>query len=240
MSSGVYSVLSGARARMQLLEVVSHNLANADTAGFKKDRLCFESLIDGARQRSLAKGVNFNRSAEGYTDLGQGTIQGTGNPFDLAIEGPGFFKIEGQGGDFYTRQGNFRLDAEGFLVNSGGNRVLGENGPLQLGAEEVRIDEDGRIWDGEVLVGRLAVVEVNDPRLLEKRADGLFAAAPETIEIPVPRPQLLQGHIETSNVNPLQEMTLLMEAHRTFESYTRVMKIYSEINAKADELGSLG
>lgn len=240
MSSGVYSALSGARSRMQLLEVVSNNLANAHTAGYKKDRLCFESLIDGARQRSLAKGVNFNRSAEGYTDLSQGLFQATGNPFDVAIDGPGFFKIEGQGGDFYTRQGNFRLDAEGFLVNSSGNRVLGENGPIQLGAEEVRIDEDGRIWAGEVEAGRLAVVEVNDPRALEKRADGLFAPAPETIEIPVLRPNLVQGQIEGSNVNPLQEMTLLMEAHRSFEAYTKMMKIYSDINGKADELGSLG
>ncbi|WP_305043718.1 flagellar basal-body rod protein FlgF [Geoalkalibacter sp.] len=241
MSNGVYSALSGARARTQLLDMVGNNLANANTTGYKKDRLAFEALIDGARQRGAAKGVNFNRSAEGYTDLRQGTLETTGNPLHVALEGPGFFKIEGQGGTFYTRQGNFRLDAEGFLVSGAGHRVLGANGPLRLTVEdEVRIDENGRVWNGEAEAGRLEVVTVNDPRTLEKRADGLFAPGAETVEEPLERPTLVQGQVEASNVNPLEEMTLLIEAHRSFESFTKVFKIYSNVNSKADELGSLG
>jgi flagellar basal-body rod protein FlgF len=224
-----------------MLDVVGNNLANANTAGYKKDRLAFEALIDGARQRSLAKGVNFNRSSEGYTDMRQGTLEGTGNPLHVALDGPGFFKIEGQGGTFYTRQGNFGLDAEGFLVSGAGHRVLGDNGPIRLTIEdEVRIDENGRIWNGEAEAGRLAVVSVNDARTLEKRADGLFAPTADTIEAPLERPTLVQGRVEASNVNPLEEMTLLIEAHRSFESFTKVFKIYSDVNSKADELGSLG
>lgn len=240
MSSGVYSALSGARSRMQKLEVVSNNLSNVNTSGYKKDRLNFSSLIDGLRQRGPAEGLNFTRVAGGYTDMGQGKFQSTGNPFDLAIDGPGFFKVEGEGGDFYTRQGNFRLDAAGFLVNSGGYRVLGENGPLLMPSSDVVIDENGTIWDGEAVVGRLSVVMVDQPANLQKRPDGLFAPAPEMLETPVAQPNLTQGQLEGSNVNPLEEMALMMEAHRSFESYTKVFKIYSEINGKADELGSLG
>lgn len=239
MSSGIYSALSGARAKMQLMDVVTNNLTNANTVGYKKDRLNFESLVSDARQRSLAKGMNFNRIGGSYTDHSKGTFEVTGKPFDLAINGPGFFKVAGEGGEFFSRQGNFGLDAEGYLVNAAGLRVLGENGPLQLPDSEVVIDESGRIWDGEVEVGQVPVYDLGDGQGLEKRGGGLLAAPAGTIATPVATPNLLQGQIESSNVNPLEEMALMMDAQRSFEALNKVLKAYHNLR-KSDELGSLG
>ncbi len=239
MSSGIYSALSGARAKMQLMEVVTNNLTNANTAGYKKDRLNFESLVSDARQRSVAKGMNFNRIGGSYTDHSKGTFELTGKPFDLAIDGPGFFKVAGEGGEFFSRQGNFGLDAEGFLVNAAGQRVLGENGPLQLPDADVVIDESGRIWDGEVELGQVTVYDLGDGQGLEKLGGGLLSAPPELVATPMEIPNLLQGQIEASNVNPLEEMALMMDAQRTFEALSKVLKTYQNLR-KSDELGSLG
>ncbi len=241
MSSGKYSALSGARARMQMLEVVSNNLANARTAGYKKDRVSFEALIDDVRQGSSAKGRNFTRLDNTFTDHRQGGFEASGNSLDLAINGPGFFKIAGEAGTFYSRQGNFRIDPDGLLTNSSGFPVLGTGGQqIRLPHDQVTIDSAGRIFDGENPVGQIGVVEVDDLTQIAKSGNGLFAPGPETVERPVNAPQLLQGQIESSNVNPLEEMTLLMDTMRSFEAYTKVLKTYSTISGKLDELGSVG
>ena len=239
MSSGIYSALSGARSRMQLLEVVSNNLANVNTVGFKKDRLNFESLISDARQQSLARGVNHSRVGMRYTDHGTGTFQTTGNNLDLAINGPGFFKVQTPEGEAYTRQGSFRLNAEGTLVTAAGYPVVGANGPVSLPDADVVIDESGRIYDGEAIVGEIAVFEVLDPQQLEKRGDGLFAAAEPAGEGRIARPGLAQGQLESSNVNPLEEMAVMIDAQRNFEALTRAIKSYKEMG-KAAELGRVG
>lgn len=241
MSSGQYSALSGARAKMQMLEVIGNNLANAKTAGYKKDRLSFESLIDGLRQGSVAKGRNFTRIENTFTDYRQGGFEQSGNNLDLAINGPGFFKIAGEGGNFYSRQGNFRLDPDGLLINGSGFPVLGTSGQqIRLRNDQVTIDSAGRIFDGENQVGEIGVFEVDDLAQIAKRGNGFFAPGPETIERRVDAPQLLQGQIESSNVNPLEEMTLLMDTMRSFEAYQKVLKTYNTIGGKLDELGSVG
>ncbi|MDY6849707.1 MAG: flagellar basal-body rod protein FlgF [Thermodesulfobacteriota bacterium] len=239
MNSGIYSALSGARSRMQLLEVVSNNLANVNTVGFKKDRLNFESLISDARQQSLARGVNHSRVGLRYTDHGTGTFQTTGNNLDLAINGPGFFKVQTPEGEAYTRQGSFRLNAEGTLVTAAGYPVVGANGPVNLPDADVVIDESGRILDGEAIVGEIAVFDVLDPQQLEKRGDGLFAAAEPAGETRVANPGLAQGQLESSNVNPLEEMAVMIDAQRNFEALTRAIKSYKEMG-KAAELGRVG
>jgi len=224
---------------MQLLEVVSNNLANVNTVGFKKDRLNFESLISDARQQSLARGVNHSRVGMRYTDHGTGTFQTTGNNLDLAINGPGFFKVQTPEGEAYTRQGSFRLNAEGTLVTAAGYPVVGANGPVSLPDADVVIDESGRIYDGEAIVGEIAVFEVLDPQQLEKRGDGLFAAAEPAGEGRIARPGLAQGQLESSNVNPLEEMAVMIDAQRNFEALTRAIKSYKEMG-KAAELGRVG
>lgn len=239
MSSGIYSALSGARSRMQLLEVVSNNLSNVNTVGFKKDRLNFESLISDARQQSLARGVNHSRVGDRYTDHDNGTFQSTDNPLDLAINGPGFFKLDTPEGPAYSRQGSFRLDADGTLVSAAGHPVMGSNGLLNLPRADVVIDESGRIWDGEQIVGEVAVFELADPQQMQKRGDGLFAMDGPAGEMRVATPGLAQGQLESSNVNPLEEMAVMIDAQRNFEALTRAIKSYKEMG-KAAELGRVG
>ncbi len=237
MSSGIYSALSGAVAQMQRLDVISNNLANIDTVGFKQDRLRFESLLKGAVVNG-GRGIDLVRVADSSPDLSQGTLRSTGNPLDVAIDGEGYLRVEGPQGVLYTRQGSLQLDGEGFLRTASGLKVLGESGPLSLPDAEVLIDEEGRIFHEGSEVGRLSLYLPGAGRL-EKRGEGTFAlSGGEAVEAEGAR--LLQGSQELSNVNPLREMAHLMETLRAFEAYQKMMKTYGNLAAKADELGSVG
>ncbi len=237
MSSGIYSALSGAVAQMQRLDVISNNLANIDTVGFKQDRLRFESLLKGAVVKG-GRGIDLVRVADSSPDLSQGTLRSTGNSLDVAIDGEGYLRVEGPQGVLYTRQGSLQLDGEGFLRTASGLKVLGESGPLSLPDAEVLIDEEGRIFHEGSEVGRLSLYLPGAGRL-EKRGEGTFAlSGGEAVEAEGAR--LLQGSQELSNVNPLREMAHLMETLRAFEAYQKMMKTYGNLAAKADELGSVG
>ncbi len=237
MSSGIYSALSGAVAQMQRLDVISNNLANIDTVGFKQDRLRFESLLKGAVVNG-GRGIDLVRVADSSPDLSQGTLRSTGNSLDVAIDGEGYLRVEGPQGVLYTRQGSLQLDGEGFLRTASGLKVLGESGPLSLPDAEVLIDEEGRIFHEGSEVGRLSLYLPGAGRL-EKRGEGTFAlSGGEAVEAEGAR--LLQGSQELSNVNPLREMAHLMETLRAFEAYQKMMKTYGNLAAKADELGSVG
>ena len=147
MSSGIYSALSGAKARMEVLDTISHNMANMKTSGFKKGRTVFEAVLSEAQSGNGTTGVNFTKLHEGFSDFSSGLITGTDQPFDMAISGEGFFKVrDEQGNFFYTRQGNFNPNAEGNLVAAGGFKLLDEGcEPIVLEGSTVTIDEDGPI-----------------------------------------------------------------------------------------------
>jgi flagellar basal-body rod protein FlgF len=240
MSSGLYSAVSGALAKTQTLDILSNNLANVNTTGFKKDRVHFEALLNATNQNHAAKGMNFTRTGQPYVDFSQGSLRETGGTLDLAIDGEGFFKVMGEGGFFYTRQGNLKLDADGDLVTASGWRVMGENGPINLPNPEVAIDKEGKIWAEEGEVGRIALYTFPDDAVPEKRGDGLFTLPAGSRDEVALNSCLLQGRLETSNVNILQEMVQLTEGMRAFEAYQKAIKTYGSLAAKADEIGSVG
>lgn len=235
MPEGIYTALSGAIGRQRQLDQVSHNLANADTAGFRQTRQTFqESMVDAAR------GVHHVRGGDEAIDLTPGRIQDTGNSLDLAIAGPGFFRVKAPEGDqeVLTRNGNFRLDAEGMLVTQDGNSVLDEGGqPIQLMAtpEEVMIGEGGDVWDAFGMVAHIGVVEVQDPRAMEV-ADGGFSTARNNL---MPGAGgIIQGSLERGNVNPVQSMTEMISLQRHFEAMNNLIQTHNRIDGVAVE--SLG
>ncbi len=237
MSSGVYNALSGALSRAHNLEIITNNLANANTVGFKKDRPVFETLL---RQAGAAREYAFMQVRQTRTDLSSGNLRATGNPFDLAVEGEGFFKIQVGGEELFTRQGNFSRDPEGFLITTRGERVLGEAGPVSLPEDkQIIVDEEGRIWAEESEVGRLLLFTFADPRTLQKRGLGMFAADPRQA-LPMETGRIRQGHLETSNVELLQEMARLTENLRAFETCQKAITNYGNLSSKLDELGSVG
>jgi flagellar basal-body rod protein FlgF len=241
MSSGIYSALSGAKARMEVLDTISHNMANMKTSGFKKGRTVFEAVLSEAQSGNGTTGVNFTKLHEGFSDFSSGLITGTDQPFDMAISGEGFFKVrDEQGNFFYTRQGNFNPNAEGNLVAAGGFKLLAEGGePIIVEGSNVTIDEDGTIRTASGTSQKIPLYQVADETQLERISGSLFALKGSEATL-MENPKVLQGSIEESNVNIMQEMARMVEAMRVFETSQRAIKTYDNLAAKVNELGTLG
>lgn len=238
MSSGYYSALSGAVSRMQALDVLTNNLANVGTTGFKKSVVNFNSYLDSASQADKAGGINYSFIDDVVPDMSDGQPMETGNPLNLAIMGKGFFKIQNEEGIFYTRQGNFHLDAEGFLATLTGHRLIGEGGPINLDRSDVVIGKNGGIFTPDGAAGKIDLYEFDDVAQLSRVSDGVFRA--DEVEGQISEKSgLLQGKLEGSNVQVLQEMTQMIAGVRYFESYQKLMKNYSELAAKANQIGIL-
>lgn len=248
MVSGKYSAVAGAVAREQSIANISANLANVNTSGYKRTSVTFESLLRGAQQIKEAKGINYSRVRQNVSDFAQGGLRETTNPYNAAIQGDGFFKIEGPEGPLYTRRGDFLIDQGGVLRTSSGQAVLDDaNGQITIpdtDTGKVVIAEDGTISlitpDGiSAEAGRLAVVDVSDRSLLQRVDSTSFSLAPEGVETAVETPRVVQGSLELSNVNMTEEMTRMIDSMRTFETYHKVLESYSTIGQQQDELGTI-
>lgn len=249
MVSGKYSALAGAISREQRLANISTNLANVSTVGYKKSRMCFESLLLGEQQTNKAKGINFSRVRENFTEFSEGPIRGTGNPLDIAIHGEGFFKVQSPDGTLFTRRGDFHTDQDGTLLTGNGMPVLDEgNSPILLSGVEtskISVNSIGEVTTLSIdgtrnIIGKIAVYTINDTKLLKRESDTLFSLKENGQETLLQEPDLAVGNLETSNVNMTEEMALMMESTRTFETYQKVIKAYSQLGQKQDELGTIG
>lgn len=170
-----------------------------------------------------------------YTSFRQGPLRFTGNALDLALEGPGFFAVETPAGIRYTRAGAFRLDAEGYLADMTGNRVLGLDGPIAVGGEEpVVVTQEGAIFQGDAQVGQLLLVDFADPDTeLAKQGANLFAPTEEAIPLPAERVRVSQGMLEGSAVNVVESLVRLIELQRAYDSSQRVVRAYDETLGQA-------
>jgi flagellar basal-body rod protein FlgF len=249
MVSGKYSALTGAVSREQCMANIAANLANVNTVGYKKASVSFESLLAGARQRGEAKGINYTRIRKNIAEFSPGPIIETGNPLDMAIHGDGLFKIQGPRGILYTRRGDFVLDQDGTLQTSNGLPVLDESNGLitvpDSNTSRITVNSLGEVAviDAEgnsSTAGTVGVVTIDDTSKLKRETDTTFSLAANGRETVVEAPRLAIGSIETSNVNMTEEMTRMIDSLRTFETYHKVLKSYSDLSQKQDELGSLG
>src|SRR5450631_1558972 len=181
MNSGLYSALSGNIAAMKRMDIISNNLANVNTPGYKKDKMLFESMLAGTSnppavpQGSTADPILQKENV--YIDYGAGPVSQTGNPLDLAIDGDGFFVVQTPDGQAYTRQGNFRLGADGTLVTSGGFPVLGQNGSIHVQGSVVDIDAKGVVTVDGTAADTIKVVDFPKPYKLQKTASAQFLPA---------------------------------------------------------------
>lgn len=249
MVSGKYSALAGAISREQAIANISDNLANVSTTGFKRSTMSFESILRGEQQKTDAKGINYSRVGKNATDFAAGPLKDTGNPLDIAIHGDGFLKVEGKNGVAYTRRGDLLIGSDDILRTRSGMKVLDDaNGEIIIpdsSTSKVSINNAGMITlvgtDGTgSIVGRLAVVNVDDPTKLKKEEDTTFSLEDGGQEIPIEEPYIVSGSLESSNVNMIEEMTRMIGSYRTFETLHKVLSSYSDISQKQSELGSLG
>jgi flagellar basal-body rod protein FlgG len=166
-------------------------------------------------------------------DLSQGPVQHTGSPLDVALDGPGFFKVQTRNGLRYTRDGALGLNGENLLVNRHGDPVLGDNGPIRVEGPEVAMGKDGQIQVDGVAVDRISVVDFKDPRLLLKEGGSYYANARNVEELPRPEKTALhQGYLEESNVDLTEEMIRMVEAFRAFESMQKGIQSIDEMTGK--------
>lgn len=219
MDQGLYHGVAAMRTAERRLDTVASNLANASTHGFKRAGTAsesFDALLAGRVARQIA--------THAATDFAQGALEATGEPFDLALGGPGFFAVEGPRGEAYTRDGRFRLDPNGVLVTGDGFPVAwdGPRGTIDPLGPEVSIDARGEVWQRGASVGRLRIVDFEDARSLARTSGGFFEA-PATAHAISSEAEVRQGFLEASNVSAIDEMVGLIEAQRGFEAATRIV-----------------
>lgn len=230
MGSTMYIAASGAEARLRQLELVANNLANANTDGYKADRTAFESFFEGALSEEpggntsgTAGGVYVSTSEVGF-DHAPGPIRRSGGSLDVAIEGPGFFVVETDQGERYSRAGSFTVNGEGQLVTSRGNPVLGTGGPIDISSSGARIIGNGDVVENNIVVGSLRIVDFAEKNGLAKQGGGLFEARPGYEAEDVDQVALIEGSVETSNVKPTAEMATLVILQRAFEASIQAMQ----------------
>ncbi len=240
MSSGKYGAISGAVARMQMLNNISVHLAAAKTPGYKKGMVTFEAALGEAVSGMATKGTNFSHLTAPEIDFSPGHIEHSGDPLDLAINGDGFFQIQLSDGSLaFTRNGNFQLNSDGKLVDVNGNPVMGTGGELTLTSPDVDISSDGSIWSEGEKIGQIALYQFSDKKVLQRSGDDMFKAGDGTQPELVENPQMIQGSLEGSNIDMMKSMVRMTTNLRAFEATEKALKIYSDMDGKAAELGSI-
>lgn len=229
MLTGLYSAATAMDSAQLQHEVIATNLANVDVAGYRRRTMMhktFESSLDEARGHNSLGTVT-----DVAVDFEGGVMDRTGRPLDLAIQGDGFFVVEFQAQEFLTRNGGFHLNEQGQLVTTGGMAVMGENGPLNFPPEtspsNVVVNQQGEVFVNEARVGRLRLLDVNDPKQLEIVGTTFFKV-PDEMGSQQAEGQVVQGVQEKSNVHPMQELVLMIATSRQHEAAQKAMNALTE------------
>ena len=216
------------------MDIYAQNIANASTSGYKQERISFkEHLVASDNALNVeSKGRVMTKLSEISTDFSSGSFMRTDNPLDMAINGKGFFALEG---NKYTRNGNFMIDSEGFLVNNSGTKVLGDGGPLTVEGGKIDISSSGEVFVDDISVGRLQIVDFKNKSVLKKMGGGVFTtkASGDVVDSSVS-----QGYLEQSNVNVIKELMRLIISQREFQSYQKMIQAFDEASSKTiNEMG---
>jgi flagellar basal-body rod protein FlgG len=231
MIKGITTTEQAMRPKLARMETLANNLANINSTGFKKDKLFVQMLNEssaGPGQGSDFDGVRVKT----YVDFTEGSLEETGNPLDLALQGPGFFAVTTPSGTRYTRAGSFRFDTEGNLVTSDNFPVQGANGAIRLpdnrlnARDGIRVLETGEIMLDKDLLGQLRVVQFATPTDLVKDGQSFFRATPGQVmmEGPGEMTSVRQGFLEESNVEGIDEMMAMIELNRSFETDQKALQ----------------
>ncbi len=237
MDSGYYAACASLAAQEQALELVTHNLANLSTSGYRTQQMTFRSLLAGSAMVTTnplnAVLNNFGVLSGTRLDLTSGSLTPTGNPLDAAIAGPGFFAVQSAQGVLYTRAGSFHVSSIGQLVTGEGDTVLGQLGPITLPTGNVAISSDGTISvDGNV-VDRLNLAEFPPGTNLTAAGNSTYGA-PAGTATPAVESTVRQGMLEGSNVGAIDGVVQLITVQRNTELLSRAMTAFdSQLNQTA-------
>jgi flagellar basal-body rod protein FlgF len=257
MVRGLYTAWTGMANEQKRLDIISNNIANAATVGYKQDSVTNQSFdnlltlkIKDASEKYVDKNIGTMslgvKLGEVYTDYEQGSLKETGNTYDLALEGKGFFNIsttDSSGNEVikYTRDGSFTLASDGKLVDSDGNSVVGESGEITIPSEasDVRIDQDGSIYADGQYIDKVKITDFEDYNYLKKQGDSMYITVDGANEA-VSTATLQQGYTEQSNVNSVSEMVDMIAVTRAYEANQKAIQtIDGTLDRAANSVGKL-
>jgi flagellar basal-body rod protein FlgF len=238
MIYGLYQSAAGMMVNEYRQNVLANNLANAETVGFKRDIATLAERLPAseagrrngptnALMETLSGGVWLG---ETETDFSESAFIRTQNPLDVALAGPGFLRTASQGREYLTRDGRIVMNPDGWLVSAAdGARILGHAGqPIRVNPRggEIAIDENGRISQGGLSVGRIAVVDVDDYYKLTKAGSGRYAA--ENVKFTPSRAKVVSGFVESSGVEPVKELVTMIEAARAYQLNAQMVTLQDQ------------
>lgn len=237
------SAAGGLKARMDSLDMLANNIANADSAGFKVDREFYSLYVsEEARLAAEAGGApdlsQLPVVERAWTDFSQGTLVSTGNPLNLALDGRGFFSVNGPSGTLLTRNGSFRLSAGGQIETQDGytlrNKLDGK--PIQVDPDHpVEISTDGTVRQQGQEMGQFEILDLDQPGALSKLGNSYFMLADPRVTPAAGTAQVRQGDLEQANVPIAQAAVRLVSVLRQFEMLQRAMTLGAEMDRQAME-----
>ncbi|MDO4302286.1 MAG: flagellar basal-body rod protein FlgF [Bacillota bacterium] len=258
MIKGLYTAYTGMINEQHRMDVLTNNLANADTNGFKKegatsqtfDQVLAYKIKDASEGYNLSRRIGINhpgvKIGEGYTDFSQGPIKTTGNTYDLALTDKGFFAVEftnkaGESSVKYTRDGDFTLTQEGRLVTRDGDAVLDEDGqPIEIDPlKTAEINTSGQIIQDGRVVATIQVTDFEDYNYLERYGENYFQPIEGATQTDAPA-QVYSGYLETSNISVVTEMVNMITVSRAYESNQKVITTFDgTLDIAANQLGRI-
>lgn len=246
MLRSFYTAGTGMLTQRDKMEVLTNNLTNADTAGYKSDSLVLSSFKNMMINRlhdpysggtntvgSLGTGAHIDRV---ITSFEQGNLEETGRSLDFALEGTGFFVLSTPNGLRYSREGSFSVSSDGYLLSSSGMYVQGTNGRIYVGGDDFTVDEQGGVYISDALTDRIKVVSFNDNTSLRKDENNMYQATQAPAADTTTK--VLQGRLEGSNVDVSGELANMLSASRAYDTNQRVLRmIDSTLDKTVNDVG---
>jgi len=230
-------------AAYRSMDVIANNIANVSTPGYKRESVKFEEVLQQVKPTEDQKGqqsLSFVKDAGVLRDLSGGRLETTGSTFDLAINGDGYFVVQTPGGERYTRNGHFTLNADGIIVTGSGDPLLGDGGPITIAPDDgdISFGVDGTISGKQGQLGKVRLVDFANPRDLAKEGDSLYSTT-QTAN-PAEHAVLAQGMLESSNVQPVIEIARMIEVMRAYEATSSLEKASADMKRQAiQKLGTV-
>ncbi|MEI9996369.1 MAG: flagellar basal-body rod protein FlgF [Rhizomicrobium sp.] len=244
MDNSLLISLSHQIAAYRSMDVIANNIANVSTPAFRREEPSFQEYlahVPPAEGQSGTQTLSFVQDSGVVRDMSEGRLETTGAPFDMAIHGKGYFVVQTPTGERYTRNGHFGLDASGQIVTSNGDAVQGDGGAIAITPDdgEVHIAQDGTVSGANGQIGRIRVVDFADPRALTKEGASLYAAAGQS-PVTADSFALQSGMLETSNVEPVIEISHMIEVMRAYQATATLTQTQEDLMRQAiDKLGAM-
>ncbi|MBD3421724.1 MAG: flagellar basal-body rod protein FlgF [Chitinivibrionales bacterium] len=243
MIQGIYLATQGMTTLMQKQDQIANNLANVNTTGYKQSHLFAQTYNKFVKNDQREPFVNRQIKADQVAvDYSEGSLKKTGNPLDFAIKGSGFYTVMTPHGMGFSRNGNFAMDAQGYLITKEGYKVMSTEGFINLEHnKDVRVTSDGYVMQGDERKARLRITDFRKPYRLLRQGNSIYRPQmPDNPAIASPGFAVKQGYLESSNVNLIRNMTEMIAAFRNFEADQKALHAQNETLDKAvNQVGRL-